>query len=136
MSKFDGFDFTPYVTAVIAKGMSRDDALVSLEDLKIILSGPTDRDVALTTGADEILHEILADDVGLRQLSAMIRGAGYIIGHDGGCFMSARYDAAWDETRKLMAAHGVTLLADYRADKTGGIRAAGACVRPREAMAA
>lgn len=136
MSKINGFDFTPYVNAVIAKGMSRNDALVSLEDLKVILSGPIDRDVALTAGADEILHEILADETGLRRLSAMIGGPGYIIGHDAGCFMSARFDAAWEETRALMSAHGVTLLADYRSDKTGSIRAAGACVRPSVSAAA
>ncbi|WP_298379498.1 hypothetical protein [Azospirillum sp.] len=136
MNKINGFDFTPYVNAVIAKGMSRNDALVSLEDLKVILSGPTDRDVALTIGADEILHEILADEAGLRRLSAMIGGPSYIIGHDGGCFMSARFDAAWEETRALMSAHGVMLLADYRSDKTGGIRAAGVCVRASVSVAA
>ena len=126
-NRVSAFDFTPYVALAVSKGLSSVEAVTGLVDLQIILNGPVDQELAMTMAADAILHEILEDAEAARQIGEMAFGSGRALKHDGTCFGNARFDAAWNNTRAVMSAHGVDLPENYKLSPTDSARSAAAC---------
>jgi len=126
--KVSNFDFSPIKQAMVSEGHAPAHVEACFADLLILLHDAEDtgRAHAMTEGADEALHAVLADRMAWRRLGTAIHGAEMI--HDANAYGTPAFAAAWENTRTAFANHGIELAADYRSD-VGGFRSAGACIR-------
>ncbi|MFS2013724.1 hypothetical protein ACCD06_28285 [Azospirillum sp. CT11-132] len=127
-SKVMDFDLSPFKKAMIDSGHTADHVEACFADLLIILHDAenTGRAHAMTEGADEALHCVLADRLAWRRLGVAIHGVEMI--HDANAYGTPAFGAAWENTRAAFAHHGIELPVDYLSD-VGGFRSAATCVR-------
>lgn len=122
------FDFSPFKQVMLNVGHSPAHVDACFADLLILLHDAEDtgRAHAMTEGADEALHAILADRMAWRRLGVAIHPAGMV--HDANAYGTPAFSAAWENTRAAFAHHGIDLAADYTSD-VGNFRSAAACLR-------
>lgn len=130
--KVSNFDLSPFKQAMLSEGHNLDHVDACFADLLVLLhdAEDTDRAHAMTEGADEALHFVLADRLAWRRLGDAIHGVEMI--HDANAYGTPAFSAAWENTRAAFAHHGIELAAEYRSD-VGNFRSAAACLRrPQE----
>jgi len=133
----DGFDFSRHKQAMRSRGFSQEECEASWSDLLIILDAIEEcpeKSFALTLGADNALHELVQDTVGLLRLSGALLGVGNVLAHDPFCYGTPEFDRGWKNTWAAFADQGIALPMDYRSAGTGDFRSANTCLVLRAAI--
>lgn len=133
----NGFDFSRHKQAMRSHGFNQEECEASWSDLLIILDAieeAPDTSFALTLGADNALHELVQDTIGLLRVSGALLGAGYVLAHDPFCYGTPEFDRGWENTCAAFAARGITLPLDYRSAGTGDFRSANTCLLLKAAI--
>ena len=104
------YDFTRYRDAMVERfGFSETDRDAAWADLTIILqameANPT-KPFALTVAADNALHGLVLDTVGLMRFSEAVFGPGAVVVHDPFAYGTPEFDEGWANTRAAFRAAG------------------------------
>lgn len=133
----NSFDFSRHKQAMRSRGFSQEECEASWSDLQIILDAieeSPEKSFALTLGADNALHELVQDTIGLLRVSGALLGAGNVLAHDPFCYGTPEFDRGWANTCAAFAVHGIRLPLDYRSAGTEDFRSANTCLVSKAAI--